>query len=67
MNRILSRIVAGSAVVLAVGTCSVVASAESAAAPSVAQPIIGGPPTAPFDPMCPLCFVREALESLSAQ
>ncbi|MFD4355269.1 hypothetical protein ACFWPK_24960 [Nocardia sp. NPDC058519] len=67
MNRTLFRAVALAAITLAMGTYPTVASASSAAAPVVAEPIIGGAPTAPFDPICPLCFVREALESLSAK
>ncbi|WP_410872499.1 hypothetical protein [Nocardia sp. A7] len=67
MNRSLSRTVAAAGIALAMGTFPAVASASSAVAPAVAQPVIGGMPTAPFDPHCPLCFVREALESLSAQ
>ncbi|MGY0499824.1 hypothetical protein ACWZHB_15165 [Nocardia sp. FBN12] len=63
MNRSLSRTVAAAGIALAMGICPAVASAT---APTGAQPIIVGMPTAPFDPHCPLCFVREALESLSA-
>lgn len=67
MNRSLSRTVAAAGIALAMGTLPAVASASPATAPTLAQPIIGGAPTPPFDPVCPLCFVREALESLSAK
>ncbi|MFD4461780.1 hypothetical protein [Nocardia sp. NPDC058480] len=67
MNRGLSRTVAAAGIALAMGTFPAVASASSPIAPTVAQHIIGGTPTPPFDPICPLCFVREALESLSAK
>ncbi|WP_194824802.1 hypothetical protein [Nocardia sp. XZ_19_231] len=67
MNRSLSRTVAAAGIALAMATFPAIASASSATVPTVAQPIVNGAPTPPFDPICPLCFVREALESLSAQ
>ncbi|MFD3743530.1 hypothetical protein [Nocardia sp. NPDC058633] len=67
MKRTLSRAMAAAGIALAIGTCPTVASADPPAGQSGAHPVIGGGPTAPFDPHCPLCFVREALESLSAQ
>ncbi|MEV0333565.1 hypothetical protein [Nocardia sp. NPDC050717] len=65
MTRILSTTVATAAIILAIGTAPAAATATPAT-PSAA-PIIGGHPTPPFDPICPLCFIREAIESLSAQ
>ncbi|MFD6454636.1 hypothetical protein ACWFRF_09350 [Nocardia sp. NPDC055165] len=67
MNRTMSRAVAVAAVAVSIGIYPTVASAETSAGPRIAQPVIGGYPTAPFDPICPLCFIREALESLSAK
>ncbi|MBC7304234.1 MAG: hypothetical protein H5T78_25225 [Nocardia sp.] len=67
MNRTLFRAAATAAVAVSIGIYPCVASADPLPGPTVAQPVIGGAPTAPFDPICPLCFVREALESLSAQ
>ncbi|MFC9471471.1 hypothetical protein ACWF99_09985 [Nocardia sp. NPDC055002] len=67
MNRTLFRAVALAAITLAMGTCPTVASAGSTAQPAVVEPLVADAVTAPFDPICPLCFVREALESLSAK
>ncbi|WP_280299455.1 hypothetical protein [Nocardia neocaledoniensis] len=64
MTRILSKTVATAAIILAIGTVPAVAIAAPPT-PS-ADPVIGGQPTPPFDPICPLCFIREAIESLSA-
>ncbi len=67
MIRALSKVVATVAITSALAWCPAIASAGSIEGPAVAQPVIGGAPTPPFDPVCPLCFIREALESLSAK
>lgn len=67
MIRALSTVVATAAITLAMASCPTIASADSIEGPAVAQPVIGGAPTPPFDPVCPLCFIREALESFSAK
>ncbi|MGW5438731.1 hypothetical protein [Nocardia asteroides] len=63
MTRILWKTLATISLTLAIGTVPTIATANP---PISAQPVIGGAPTPPFDPICPLCFIREALESLSA-
>lgn len=66
MTRILWKTLATASLTLAIGTTPTIATANPPTPPASAQPVIGGAPTPPFDPICPLCFIREALESLSA-
>ncbi|MEV0044561.1 hypothetical protein AB0H60_13930 [Nocardia rhamnosiphila] len=65
MKRRVSNIVAVAAVSLAIGlpTASV-AAAEIAVPPALPAERIETT-TAPFDPICPLCFVCEFLETFS--
>ncbi|WP_063000683.1 hypothetical protein [Nocardia jinanensis] len=65
MSRMVLNIVAAGAVSLAIGL-------QPASAAAAGIPVVPTTPgeriettTAPFDPICPLCFVREFLESLS--
>ncbi|MEU7144960.1 hypothetical protein ABZ942_36345 [Nocardia sp. NPDC046473] len=63
MNRPMLNIVAAGAISLAIALQPAIA----AAAPALPQePTPTAPVTAPFDPICPLCFIREFLESGSA-
>lgn len=61
MSRMIPSIIAAGAISLVIGLQPVSAAAGI--------PVVPGAPvettTAPFDPICPLCFVREFLESLS--
>ncbi|MEV6359993.1 hypothetical protein [Nocardia asteroides] len=66
MIRILPETFAIAVIALAITALPAVAAATPIEPPAEAQPVIGGAPTPPFDPICPLCFIREALESLSA-
>ncbi|WP_327147459.1 hypothetical protein [Nocardia sp. NBC_01329] len=57
---------------IAAGAVSLVIGLQPASAAASGVPMVPGAPTerietttAPFDPICPLCFVREFLESLS--
>ncbi|MEV0364917.1 hypothetical protein [Nocardia fusca] len=65
MNRRVLNIVAASAVSLAIG----LPRASAAAAGIAVRPALPAEridtTTAPFDPICPLCFVREFLETFS--
>ncbi|MGW6421347.1 hypothetical protein ACWF82_01605 [Nocardia sp. NPDC055053] len=67
MNRVLSKTIATAAITLAFGAFPTIAAASPTETPPTTQPVVGGAPTPPFDPICPLCFIREALESLSAK
>ncbi|MEU1954242.1 hypothetical protein ACWDO0_26385 [Nocardia rhamnosiphila] len=65
MNRRMLNIVAVGAVSLAIGLPPAsAAAAETAVRPALPAERIE-PTTAPFDPICPLCFVREFLETFS--
>ena len=64
MSRMIPSIIAAGAISLVIGLQPVSAAAGI--------PVVPGAPvervettTAPFDPICPLCFVREFFESLS--
>jgi hypothetical protein len=65
MNRRVLNIVAAAAVSLAIG----LPPASAAAAGIAVRPAVPAEridtTTAPFDPICPLCFVREFLETFS--
>lgn len=65
MNRRVLNIVAAGVVSLALGLPPASAAAEGIAVrPAPATERIETT-TAPFDPICPLCFVREFLETFS--
>ncbi|MFQ6227255.1 hypothetical protein [Nocardia sp. NPDC002869] len=65
MKRRVSNIVAAAAVSLAIGLQPAsAAAAEIAVLPALPAERIETT-TAPFDPICPLCFVREFLETFS--
>ncbi|MFI5499326.1 hypothetical protein ACIA5E_09690 [Nocardia asteroides] len=66
MTRTLPKACATACIALAITALPAVATAAPIEPPASAQPVIGGAPTPPFDPICPLCFIREAIESLSA-
>lgn len=63
MRRVLLSIVAAGAVSCTVGLPS--ASAAPAGVPVAPAAARTEPATAPFDPICPLCFVREFVETFS--
>ncbi|NUP26459.1 MAG: hypothetical protein HOQ36_19885 [Nocardia sp.] len=64
MNRSVLNIVAAAAVSLVIGLQPAVAAAELPVVPATPGERVE-PATAPFDPICPLCFVREFLETFS--
>ncbi|WP_280399670.1 hypothetical protein [Nocardia carnea] len=63
MKRLLLSAVAAGMVSFAVGLPP--ASAAPAGIPVESSAPAQRPVTAPFDPICPLCFVREFLETFS--
>ncbi|MGW6333703.1 hypothetical protein [Nocardia rhamnosiphila] len=65
MNRRVLNIVAAAAVPLAIGLPPASAAAEGIAVRPALPAERIEPTTAPFDPICPLCFVREFLETFS--
>ncbi|MFI9534485.1 hypothetical protein ACIG56_14720 [Nocardia fusca] len=65
MNRRVLNIVAAAAVSLGIGLQPVSAAADGIAVQPISPAQRIETATAPFDPICPLCFVREFLETFS--
>lgn len=59
LNRPMLNVLAAGAISLALAVQPAIAAAAPAEPPSNSAT----PVTAPFDPICPLCFIREFLES----
>ncbi|QIS15866.1 hypothetical protein [Nocardia arthritidis] len=64
MNRVVPKVMAA-AIFLTLALPPALATATPDGQPSA--PVVGGQPTPPFDPICPLCFIREFFESLSGR
>ncbi|MEV5835190.1 hypothetical protein [Nocardia sp. NPDC052112] len=67
MSRAMLNVIAVGAISLAIGVQPAVAAAAPDASPLNSVPTIRNETTAPFDPICPLCFLRELIESGSAR
>ncbi|MEU0544434.1 hypothetical protein [Nocardia sp. NPDC005978] len=72
MYRPVLNVLAGGSLALAIALQpAIAAAAPNAAAANAAAAespaTVSAPITRPFDPMCPLCFVREFIESGSAR
>lgn len=67
MNRAMLKVIAVGAISLAIGVQPVIAAAAPDAIPADPAPTIRTETTAPFDPICPLCFLRELIESGSSR
>ncbi|MFE5457457.1 hypothetical protein [Nocardia sp. NPDC056564] len=63
LNRPMLNVLAAGAISLALAAQPAIASAAPADPPSNSATTV----TAPFDPICPLCFIREFLESGSGR
>lgn len=63
LNRPMLNVLAAGAISLAIAVQPAIAAAAPAVSPAVPAATI----TAPFDPICPLCFIREFLESGSGR
>lgn len=63
LNRPMLNVIAAGAISLAIAMQPAIAAATPAVSPAEPAATI----TAPFDPICPLCFIREFLESGSAR
>lgn len=58
MNHPMLNVIAAGAISVAIALQPSLAAAAPALEPATTAPV-----TAPFDPTCPLCFIREFLES----
>ena len=61
------NVIAGGAFTVALALQPAIAAAAPSALPVAPSTTAPAQITAPFDPMCPLCFVREFIESGSAR
>lgn len=66
MHRLMPKIIAAAAISLALGLQPTIAAAAPDGTPPEPALTARTPTTAPFDPICPLCFLRELIESGSS-
>ncbi|WP_433526780.1 hypothetical protein ACQPZ2_19170 [Nocardia pseudovaccinii] len=66
VHHVMPKIIAAGAISLALGLQPAIAAAASEETPPNPPPA-QTQTTAPFDPICPLCFLRELLESGSGR
>lgn len=67
MKRAMLKVVAVGAIFLAIGVQPAIAAAVPDATPLEPTTTVRTETTAPFDPICPLCFLRELIESGSSR
>lgn len=67
MSRAMLKVIAVGAISLAIGVQPAIAAAVPGAMPLEPALTARTETTAPFDPICPLCFLRELIESGSSR
>jgi hypothetical protein len=63
MNRAMLNVIAAGAISLAIGLQPAIAAAAPDGIPLEPAPTAQTETTAPFDPVCPLCFLRELIQT----